>query len=70
MSTTTTTAPIGDALYTTEEVAEMFRASPSTIRHWRAIGTGPKCFKAGKRYLYAGEDLRAWATAKRDAAAS
>ncbi|GIJ25479.1 hypothetical protein Vqi01_06410 [Micromonospora qiuiae] len=38
---------------TTEEVAELFRTSPETVRYWRHVGKGPKSFKAGgRRVLY------------------
>ena len=42
---------------TTEEVAELFRTRPETVRYWRHIGTGPQSFKVGRRVLYAREDV-------------
>lgn len=35
--------------YTTEEVAAIFRLSPSTIRTWRERGQGPQGWIRGKR---------------------
>jgi len=45
---------------TTAEVAAIVRAPVETVRYWRNIGRGPKCFKVGRRVLYATEDVRAW----------
>lgn len=45
---------------TTPEVAEQLRTSAKTVRYWRWQGTGPKAFKAGRRVLYAAEDVQAW----------
>jgi excisionase family DNA binding protein len=53
---------------TTQEVAEILRTSAETVRYWRHIGTGPKSFKAGRRVLYAGEDVDAWIGEQRAAA--
>ena len=44
----------------TEEVADLARTSPSTIRYYAHIGTGPKSLKVGRRRLYAREDVLAW----------
>lgn len=53
---------------TTSEVADLFRASPETVRYWRHIGTGPKSFKLGRRVLYAREDVEAYAREAREKA--
>lgn len=45
---------------TTEEVAELTRTSPSTVRYWEHIGSGPPSFKVGRRRLYAEEDVQSW----------
>jgi DNA-binding transcriptional MerR regulator len=42
---------------TTAEVAELCRTSPETVRYWRNVGKGPRCFKLGRRVLYAIEDV-------------
>jgi hypothetical protein len=39
-------------LLTTEEVAQRFRTSPSTVRYWRHLGTGPAGIRVGRRVLY------------------
>jgi excisionase family DNA binding protein len=50
---------------TTEELAKELRTSPETIRFWRHIGKGPASFKAGRRVLYAREDIDAWIAEQR-----
>ena len=50
---------------TTEEVAQLYRTSPETVRYWRHIGKGPASFKVGRRVLYALEDVEAWERAAR-----
>lgn len=51
----------GGAKYlTTEEVAELCRTSPATVRYWKSIGHGPAAFKLGRRVLYAREDVETW----------
>jgi predicted DNA-binding transcriptional regulator AlpA len=49
-----------DDLLTTAEVALIVRAPVSTVRYWRYIGTGPKCFKLGRRVVYWRADVNAW----------
>ncbi len=44
---------------TTEEVAELLRTSPETVRFWRHVGKGPKSFKLGRRVLYDVDDVEA-----------
>lgn len=53
------TEHVPDGLLTTDDVAQVFRTSGSTVRYWRAQGTGPAWFKAGRRVLYRSEDVRA-----------
>lgn len=45
---------------TTDEVAALCRTADSTVRYWRHQGKGPKCFKVGRRVLYARRDVEAW----------
>ncbi len=45
---------------TTEEVAQMARTAPSTVRYWRMTGKGPKGVKPGKRVLYAESVVMRW----------
>lgn len=47
-------------LLTTEEVAVLTRKSPATIRWLKAMGTGPKCGKLGRRVIYRRADVEAW----------
>ena len=54
----------------TEEVAEMLRTTPETVRYWRHIGKGPRSFKVGRRVLYAEADVTAWIDEKKVEAAA
>lgn len=51
---------------TTAEVAELLRTSPESVRFWRHVGKGPRSFKAGRRVLYAREDVQAWIDGERN----
>ncbi|GAB7005786.1 hypothetical protein JCM18899A_32590 [Nocardioides sp. AN3] len=53
---------------TTEEVAELLRTSPETVRYWRHVRTGPASFKIGRRVLYARQDVEAFVARAREAA--
>lgn len=55
---------------TTEEVAELCRTSPETVRYWKHVGKGPKSFKLGRRVLYAAEDVEAFVAEARKAGAA
>ncbi|MEV0431250.1 helix-turn-helix domain-containing protein [Micromonospora sp. NPDC050495] len=52
---------------TTQEVADLCRTSPETVRYWRHIRKGPKSFKLGRKVLYAREDVQAYLDAARNA---
>lgn len=52
---------------TTQEVAELCRTSPETVRYWRHVGKGPASFKLGRRVLYDAEDVAAWIESERRA---
>lgn len=41
-----------EQLLTTDELAELYRTSPATVRYWRHIGYGPPGRKVGRRVLY------------------
>ena len=45
---------------TTNELAELCRTSPETVRYWRHIGEGPKGIRIGRRVLYDLADVEAW----------
>jgi predicted DNA-binding transcriptional regulator AlpA len=47
-------------LLTTEEVAQRFRTSPSTVRYWRHLGTGPTGIRVGRRVLYDEVECDRW----------
>lgn len=48
-------------ILTTEEAAAALRVSPSTLRYWRMIGTGPRSFVIGrKRVFYKSADVAAF----------
>lgn len=43
----------------TEEVAEMLRRSPETVKWWRRKGIGPK-YRPGRPVTYREADVLAW----------
>lgn len=47
-------------MLTTEEIAERYRTSPSTVRYWRMEGQGPRGVRIGKRVLYDLRDVEAF----------
>ncbi|OBG76438.1 MULTISPECIES: AlpA family transcriptional regulator [unclassified Mycobacterium] len=51
----------GSELLTVNEVAEMTRLTPATLRWWRSVGHGgPKSIKLGRRVLYRRTDVEKW----------
>ncbi len=44
----------------TEEVAELLRTTPATVRYWRHTGYGPKGRKVGRRVLYDAAEVEAF----------
>jgi excisionase family DNA binding protein len=53
-------------LLTITEAAELLRAPVATLRYWRHLGTGPHCFRLGRRVLDRRDDLHAWINARHD----
>lgn len=51
-------------LLTTEDVAERFRTSPSTVRYWRHLGIGPVGIRVGRRVLCDEAESDRWWQAK------
>lgn len=52
-------------LLITDEVADLVRSKPETVRYWRHVGTGPKYFRIGRRVLYDEGDVLAWIEAQK-----
>jgi excisionase family DNA binding protein len=50
---------------TTEELADLLRTSPETVRYRRHVGRGPASFKVGRRVLYAAQDVETFIEAAR-----
>lgn len=42
------------------DVADFFRLSVATMRHWRLTGKGPKWLKLGSAVRYRPEDVQAY----------
>jgi predicted DNA-binding transcriptional regulator AlpA len=42
------------------DVADIFRLSVATMRHWRLTGKGPKWLKLGSAVRYRPEDVQAY----------
>jgi DNA-binding transcriptional MerR regulator len=53
-------------LITTDEFAGIARCSPSTVRYWRHMGTGPQGFKVGRRVVYDRGEVVRWLQALRE----
>jgi predicted DNA-binding transcriptional regulator AlpA len=49
-----------DTLLTVDEVAERLRRPVSTVRYWRATGTGPRSARLGGRVFYRTSDVETW----------
>lgn len=60
----------GEPYLTTEEVAEILRTKPGTVRFWRTKGRGPVGAKIGRRWLYRRADVDAWYDAQKRPPAS
>lgn len=45
---------------TTNELAELCRTSPETVRYWRHVRQGPPSFKVGRRVLYEAAEVTSW----------
>lgn len=54
-----------DRLLITEEVADLARVTPDTVRHWRKNGGGPRGFRLGKRVVYSEQDVQYWLAERR-----
>ena len=63
-SSRTCTADYQPELLTITEAAELLRTPVATLRYWRHLGTGPRCFRLGRRVLYRRDDLHAWIDAQ------
>ena len=55
---------------TTQELADLCRTSPESVRYWRHVGKGPRSFKVGRRVLYAVADVEAFIAEARQGAGS
>lgn len=46
----------------TEDVAEIAGANPATVRWWKHVGRGPRCFTlpGSRRTIYMRADIVAW----------
>jgi predicted DNA-binding transcriptional regulator AlpA len=53
--------PIGiERMLTTDELAELCRTAPSTVRYWRHIGAGPRGVRIGRCVLYRESQVLSW----------
>lgn len=59
----------GVALLRIEQVAERTGVAVSTLRHWRAAGSGPKSARIGRRVVYRADDVEDWINAQFDESA-
>lgn len=49
-----------EPLLTIDEVSKITRVPVKSLREYRAIGTGPRSAKLGKRIVYRRADVEAW----------
>ena len=50
-----------EKVLTLNEVAQIIRVPPATLRYWRHRGTGPMSFKMGpRRVMYRERDVLDW----------
>jgi predicted DNA-binding transcriptional regulator AlpA len=56
----TTTRPPDDRLLTEEDLAEMLRVTPRTVRRWRQKRTGPRVVRVMGAPRYWRSDVVAW----------
>jgi predicted DNA-binding transcriptional regulator AlpA len=54
-----------DEVLTIEQIAERLNRPENTIRYWRAIGTGPRTFRLGRRVVAMRSDVDAWLAEQR-----
>lgn len=47
-------------LLTLDEFARMVNTPINTVRHWRAIGYGPKSARIGRRVMVRRSEAQAW----------
>lgn len=59
-----------ERLLTLNEVSELYRAPPATLRYWRHTGYGPASFRLGRRIVYRESDVLAWLREQHDATKS
>jgi hypothetical protein len=43
--------------FRTEEIAERYRTSDSTVRYWRMTGYGPRGIRIGRQVLYPADEV-------------
>lgn len=46
-----------EKFYTTDEVANILRLKPTTLRTWRREKRGPESLQIGKKILYSGKSI-------------
>lgn len=51
-----------DKLLTLDEVAEVLRTPPATMRYWRHRGIGPASFLVGRRVIYTEQAVQDYLT--------
>ena len=56
-----------EGFLTSNEVAELLRVPPATVRQWRYKGVGPRGYRVGRYIRYSPADIRDWLESQRDA---
>jgi hypothetical protein len=45
---------MNDEILTLQQIAELTKAPIATVRYWRAMGSGPRTFRLGRRVAHQG----------------
>lgn len=53
-------------LLTINEVADLLRIPPATVRYWRNIHYGPRSFRIGRHVRYRQADVSTWIDTQRN----
>lgn len=56
----TLTAPDGEELVTTRQLAQELGYQPATLTHWRMNNLGPKSFRIGRNVYYRRTEINRW----------
>jgi hypothetical protein len=50
----------GEKFFSNQDLADRYQVPISTVRYWRAIGTGPQGFRVGGHVRYDPDEVLRW----------